>query len=170
MTPWLLAPILAVVLLAIAIAQVPGKECEDLAFRYIDDTPPRDVVIGIATLASMLLGAAAVNRWVALERTAARERLQAPLIAVALVAPPLLALAALSSPSLASLVAIVGFGGSFGAVAGFFAVLKLQTEGVEASQASFYLPLYLGATAWCLIPCIAIVSLTLARHPICEFG
>jgi protein-S-isoprenylcysteine O-methyltransferase Ste14 len=168
--PWLAAPVLAVVLLVLAITQVPGRGCEDLAFQYIDDSGPRDLVIGLAIVESMLLGVAAVWCWAQLSPSASSAG-RLPLVALALLAPPLVAVALSSSLEASKIFAVLAFAGSLGAIVGFFAVLNMQAEGVRLSQASSYLPLYLGATAWCLIPFIALISLTIARHPICEpFG
>jgi|GEM_PF-6096978 len=159
LTPWLVAPVLAVILLVMAITQVPGKECEDLSFQYIDDTAPRNLVIGIAIVESMLLGLGAVTRWTS------------RVLAVgALFVPPLMAVALATSAETAKIFAILSFAGSFPAVVGLFRVLEMQVQGIELRNADLSLPLYLGATAWCLIPFLTIVSLVIARHPICEFG
>jgi hypothetical protein len=170
LAPWVAAPVLAVVLLVIAMSQVPGTGCGEDALRYVDDTGPRDVVIGLATFESVLLGLAAVCLWSAQRNRVGDKPLGSLPVAAAILGPPLLALALTSSSELVSGYAIVGFAGSAAAVAGLFASLRMWVRKVRPSEASFYLPLYLGATAWFLIPFLAIASLVLTRHPICELG
>jgi len=165
---WLAAPVLGLVLLILAIVQVPGYPCEGGLMHFYDDGPERGFVIGVTVVLSLLLGIATANCWAAQRR---RRRLPVPPLpeAIAALAIAVGAAALVLFPALGGVYAVVAVPGSAAAVVGFFAVLDMQVKGVDLRNASRYLPIYLGASAVFLYPLLTLATLHFTTHPFCGF-
>jgi hypothetical protein len=167
-TPWFWAPVIALLILLAAIVALPWKKCEQFP-HIVDGTGAQHDVVGIAIVASLVIGMAAAVHLAAI----CRERGLPVPPWPALWAVPVVALGAfalIKSPELRSGFAVVGIVGSPAAVIGFFGVAGVQSDRGYAREARAYLPVYLFGSAFALYPSLAILALNANAHPFCGFG
>jgi hypothetical protein len=160
--------VFALVLLVIVIRRLPAEECESSLHLYLDGTPERDLVIGVAIGASLLIGIAAANRWAAIRRRDGQATTAAPEL-LAAVTVVLGAVGLIGLEPLRNAFYVVGVFGILAAVIGFFAVLVMRLKKVELEDAGHGLFVYLGASAFFLYPYAAMISLHFSAHPFCGF-
>jgi hypothetical protein len=168
LTPWAVAPFVALLLVVIASLRVPGKPCESPLGGFDPESDVRHQLVILTAAIGILLGVAATNRWAAPRRAAGEQVPPLPEL-WALLALCGLALAVDLVPGLAGTWAILSALGVIPAVMGFFHVLEEERYGTDLRNAGPWLPVYLGASGLFLYPLIAMFTLHSTANPIC-FG